>query len=81
MNRIGRSASGGTIEMTATNEPSSAFAAGSSPITMPNNSAAAVEIAERRDQPFEAGPGIRPDQIAAGAGVDLKRHLRSPPAP
>lgn len=45
MNRIGSSASGGTIEVTDTNEPSRAFAAGSRPITMPKTSASDVEIA------------------------------------
>ena len=45
MNRIGSSASGGTIDSTATNGPNVAPAIGSKPIRMPTTRAIAAEMA------------------------------------
>ncbi len=51
------------------------MAPGSSPITMPRTSAATVEIASAEPQSPEARDRVGQHQVAAGARIDLERHL------
>ena len=78
MNRIGSTASGGIIadgaDEAATAPPAHS---GIRPIASPSTSADRRRRSPGRAEPLEAGAGVGPEQVVAGALVGLERHGRA----
>ena len=77
MNRIGRSASGGITQTTATKGAQrSARTRGMKPMAMPSDKADQRGDADAGEQPAQARRGVGPQEEVAGALVRLDRQLQ-----
>ena len=74
MNRIGSIAIGGIIEMTATKGAERRATSGSTPSASPKARPIERRDAEPEHEPLQAGRGVGPQQIVAGAPVGFERH-------